>query len=99
MAQFITIPPFAPEGALSNPVRALGPPLQSGTVVVDTYYSATDPLYARWLYVGTTGNINYMKWDGTTQVITNVAAGVWHPIPSLQILAASTTAGGLVWGQ
>lgn len=98
MAQLIDITAFAPESIMSNPVRSLCGPLQTGTVTLDTYYSATEPVYARWLYVGTTGNVNYMKYDGTTQILTNIAAGVWHPILSIQILTASTTAGGLVWG-
>lgn len=52
----------------------------------------------RWLYVGVTGNVSYVKWDGTTQILTNLAAGIFHPILSLQINSSGTTATGIVVG-
>lgn len=52
----------------------------------------------RWLYVGTTGNVSYVKWDGTTQVLVGLAAGVFHPIYSLMVNSAGTTASNIVAG-
>lgn len=52
----------------------------------------------RWLYVGVTGNVSYVKWDGTTQVLTGLAAGIFHPIYSLMINSSGTTATGIVVG-
>lgn len=52
----------------------------------------------RWIYVGTTGDLSYVKWDGTTQVLVGLAAGVWHPIYSLMINSVSTTASNIVVG-
>ncbi len=52
----------------------------------------------RWLYIGATGNVSYVKWDGTTQVLIGLAAGVWHPIYSLMINGTGTTATGIVVG-
>ena len=52
----------------------------------------------RWLYIGTAGDVSYVKWDGTTQVLTGLAAGVFHPIYSLMINSAGTTATNIVVG-
>jgi len=52
----------------------------------------------RWLYVGVTGNVSYVKRDGTTQVLTGLAAGVFHPIYSLMINSSGTNATGIVVG-
>lgn len=52
----------------------------------------------RWIYVGVTGNVSYVKWDGTTQVLANLVAGVWHPIYSLMINSSGTTATSIVVG-
>jgi hypothetical protein len=52
----------------------------------------------RWLYVGVTGDVSYVKWDGTTQVLVGLAAGVFHPIYSLMINSAGTTATSIVVG-
>ena len=88
----IDIPPFDAQGALTNPVRSLGGVNQSGSVVVGTDYG----VQATWLYIGVTGNITVKKWDGTTQVYSNIAAGVYHPIHSIAITAATAT--NMVWG-
>ncbi len=52
----------------------------------------------RWLYVGVTGDVSYVKWDGTTQVLVGLAAGVFHPIYSLQINSVGTSATSIVVG-
>jgi hypothetical protein len=54
--------------------------------------------YARWLYVGATGNVSIVCWDGSTQLLTGIAAGIWHPIFTIMINSSGTTASGLLWG-
>ena len=93
LQNFTVIPPLDPNNFTAQ-VRNLGGVGRTGTVTADVAYGE----YARWLYVGVSGNISFVKWDGTTQVITNVVAGVWHPILTLMITSANTTATGLVWG-
>ena len=94
----VDVPPLDPLG-YTGPVRILGGVARTGTVVLDTYYGATGvPEFARWLYVGVTGNVSYVKWDGTSQTLVGLAAGVWHPIYSKMINTAATTATNLVWG-
>lgn len=96
--QLIDIPPLDPLG-YTGPVRTLGGVARTGSVTLDTYYGTNGGVeFARWLYVGTTGNVSFMKWDGTSQTINNLTAGVWHPIYSIKINTAGTTALNLVWG-
>ena len=90
-----TIPPLDPYG-FTGPVRVMAGVARSGNVTLDTPYG--NPEYARWLYVGVAGNVTYVKWDGTTQALTGLAAGVWHPIYSVQVNSSGTTATNLVWG-
>ena len=68
--------------------------LRTGTVTTNIDFDE----YARWLYVGVTGNISYVKWDGSSQTLSNVTGGVWHPICAVRVNSAGTTASGLVWG-
>ena len=71
----------------------------NGDVVVDTLYGPNGSVeFARWLYVGVTGNVSYRKWDGTDQTLIGLAAGVWHPVFSIMVNSAATTATSLVWG-
>ena len=78
----------------TGPTRTMAGVARTLNPTLDTPYGEK----MRWLYVGTTGNISYIKWDGTTQVLTNLVAGVFHPIYTLQINSASTTASGIVVG-
>lgn len=89
----VVVPPLDPHG-YTGPVRMLNGPARTGTVTLDAHFGE----YARWLYVGVTGNITYVKWDGTTQLLSNVAAGIWHPIYCVQVNTAGTTATNMVWG-
>lgn len=89
----IELPRLDPNN-FTGPIRELSGPARSANVSTDTPYGE----FARWLYVGITGNISYVKWDGTTQVLVNVAQGMWHPIHSIMINSAGTTASELVWG-
>lgn len=80
----------------TGPVRELAGPVRTGLVVFDIAYGE----FARWLYVGTTGNLSYVKWDGLTETLVGLAAGVWHPIHSIMVNTAGTTipAASLRWG-
>ena len=92
------VPPLDPN-AYTGPTRVMSGVARTGDVVLDTPYGATGiPEYARWLYVGVTGNVSYVKWDGTSQTLVGLAAGIWHPIYSTRINTAGTTATSLVWG-
>lgn len=92
------IPPLDPYG-YTGPVRVLGGVARSANVTLDSPFGSTGvPEFGRWLYVGVTGNVTYVKWDGTTQTLANLAAGVWHPIYAKQVNTSGTTATNIVWG-
>ena len=93
MVATVSVPPLDPY-AYTGPVRVMAGVARTGVVTLDTAYGE----FARWLYVGTTGNITIVKWDGTTQALLGLAAGVWHPIYSIQVNTAGTTALNIVWG-
>lgn len=96
--QLIDIPALDPFG-YTGPTRVMSGVARTGDVTLDTYYGSNGSVeFARWLYVGTTGDVSYTKWDGTNQTLTGLAAGVWHPIYSIRVNTASTTAANLVWG-
>ncbi len=84
----------------TGPARLLAGVGRTGTVTYDTPYSAPNTEFARWIYVGTSGALSYIKWDGSTETLPNLAAGVWHPILSVQINSSGTTiaANQLRWG-
>lgn len=95
---YVDVPPLDPF-AYTGPVRVMSGIARTGTVTLDTAYGTNGSLeFARWLYVGGSGNVTYVKWDGTTQQLIGLAAGVWHPIYSTQVNTAGTTATNLVWG-
>jgi hypothetical protein len=96
--QLCNIPALDPN-AYTGPTRVMSGVARTGTVTNDTYFGANNSVeFARWLYVGVTGDVSYTKWDGTNQTLTGLAAGVWHPIFSIKINSAGTTATGIVWG-
>jgi hypothetical protein len=96
--QLVTVPPLDPSG-YTGPTRVMSGVARTGDVVLDTFYGTNGAVeFARWLYVGTTGDVSYMKWDGTSQTLVGLAAGVWHPIYSIKINTAGTGASDLVWG-
>lgn len=78
----------------TGPSRIMSGPVRMRDVVLDTAYGE----FATWLYVGVTGNISIVEWDGTTQVLVGLVAGVWHPIYSIMVNSAGTTATNIVWG-
>ena len=96
--QLVVVPPLDPN-AYTGPTRVMSGVARTGTVTLDTMYGTNGQVeYARWLYVGVTGNVSYRKWDGTDQTLIGLVAGVWHPIFSIQVNTAATTATNLVWG-
>jgi hypothetical protein len=99
MATQLCVVPALDPNIFTGPTRVMAGIARTGTVTLDTFYGANGAVeFARWLYVGVTGNLTYTKWDGTTQTLVGIAAGVWHPIFSLSVLSAGTTASSLVWG-
>lgn len=83
----------------TGPSRQMSGVGRTGDVALGVAYGTNGATeYARWLYVGVTGNVSYVKWDGTTQVLVGLAAGVMHPIFSIAINSAGTTATSIVWG-
>jgi hypothetical protein len=85
--------------AYTGPTRVMAGVARTGDVVLDTPYGLLGAAeFARWLYVGVTGNVSYVKWDGTSQTLVGLAAGVWHPIYSLLVNSVGTTATSIVWG-
>ena len=96
----LSLPRFDKNKALFEASRTLCAPIDTGNVTTNTPYggNSANPIYARWLYVGVAGNVTYVKWDGTTQLLSNMAAGVWHPVCSVQVNTTGTTATNLVWG-
>lgn len=101
---FSFVPPLDPN-IYSAQVRVLGGPARTGPVIYGTGFtnSTTPPgvqEFSRWMYVGTSGDLAYTKWDGTTELLPNLAAGIWHPIYAVNVLAAGTTIAALQlrWG-
>lgn len=54
--------------------------------------------YMRWIYVGVGGDVSYVKCDGTTEIMVNLAQGVWHPVLSVQINSTGTSATDIIVG-
>lgn len=96
--QLVNVPALDPN-AYTGPTRVMSGVARTGNVTLDTMYGDNGSVeFARWLYVGVTGNISYRKWDGTDQTLIGLAAGVWHPVFSILVNTAGTTATGVVWG-
>ena len=81
-------------GSFTGPTRTMSGVARTMNAVADTQYGEK----MRWMYVGVSGNVSYVKWDGTTQVLVGLAAGVFHPIYSLMINSSGTTATNIVVG-
>jgi hypothetical protein len=92
------IPALDPS-TFTGPTRTMAGIARTGNVTVDVPYGTNGfSEFALWLYVGAAGDVSYIKWDGTSQTLVGLAAGVWHPIYSLVVNSAGTTATSLVWG-
>lgn len=90
---YLNIPPLDPNNFTAQ-VRNLGGIGRTLNPTPGTPYGE----FMRWIYVGVTGDVSYVKWDGTTQVLTNLVAGVAHPFLSVMINSSGTTATGIVVG-
>lgn len=88
----ITIPPLDPN-LKTGPSRIMSGPVRIRSVTLDTPYGE----YATWLYVGGSGDVSILCWDGTSITLTGLVAGVWHPIYSLSVNSAGTTATNILW--
>jgi hypothetical protein len=96
--QLVDVPPLDPN-AYTGPTRIMSGVARTGDVTLDTLYGPNGSVeFARWIYIGTTGALSYVKWNGATQVLSGIAAGVWHPIYSIKVNTAGTTATNIVWG-
>lgn len=89
----VDVRPLDPNG-FTGPARIVSGVCRMRSATLDTPYRE----FARWLYVGTTGDVSIIEWDGTTIVIPGLAAGIWHPIYSISINSVGTTATGILWG-
>jgi hypothetical protein len=99
MALTTLLVPALDPNAFTGPTRVMAGVARTGNVTLDTPYGSNGfPEFARWLYIGVAGDVTYVKWDGTTQTLVGLAAGVWHPIYSLQVNTTGTTATSLAWG-
>lgn len=95
---YVTIPALDPN-IFTGPTRNMSGVARTLIPTLDQGYGSNGALeFMRWLYVGVTGNVSYRKWDGTDQTLVGLAAGVWHPIYSVMINTAGTTATSIVVG-
>ncbi len=96
--QLQNIPPLDPN-AYTGPTRVMSGVARTGDITPDILYGDRGTVeFARWLYVGGSGDVSYTKWDGTNQTLTGLVSGVWHPIFSIKVNTLGTTATSLVWG-
>lgn len=89
---FLDVQPIDPN-LKTGPSRIMSGPVRIRTATPDAAYGE----FATWLYVGVTGNVNITEWDGTTVTLVGLAAGVWHPIYSVKVNSAGTTASSILW--
>lgn len=54
---------------------------------------------ARGIYVGVSGNLKVTFTDGTTVTLTNLIAGVWHPMEVEKVFDTGTTADEIFGGK
>lgn len=50
------------------------------------------------VYVGTSGNIEVVYANGTTDTIRSLAGGVWHPMEVIQYTSGGTTVEDIRFG-
>lgn len=96
--QTVSIPALDPN-IFTGPTRNMSGVCRTADVTLNTAYGENGQIeFMRWLYVGVSGSVSYVKWDGTTQVLAGLVAGVWHPIYSIKINSSGTTATSIVVG-
>lgn len=91
LIQVQSVPPL--DGNLfTGPTRAMSGPARYITPTLDTQYGEK----MQWVYIGVTGNLSFVAWDGTVVTLVGLAPGVFHPIKSLMINSTGTTATDIV---
>jgi len=70
---------------------SLSYPIQGGFPVTPSD-TADLAQMARGLFVGVAGNVKITYADGTTDTLTNLVAGVWHPMYVKRVYSTGTTA-------
>jgi hypothetical protein len=83
----LNVPPLDPN-LKTGPSRIMSGVVRTLAPTPDVQYGE----FMTWLYIGVTGDVSYVKWDGTTETLVGLAAGVWHPIFSVMINSSGTTA-------
>ena len=61
--QYLNVPPLDPN-LKTGPTR-----IMSGVVRTMTPSDTAYGEFMTWLYIGTAGDISYVKWDGTTETL------------------------------
>ena len=87
------VPPFDGNN-FTGPTRAMAGVARVLSPTNDVPYGEK----MRWLYIGVTGNVSAVMYNGTTQIFVGLAAGVFHPIYTLMINSSGTTATSIVVG-
>jgi len=89
---------FNPEFGVNPQTRSVGSIYETGAVTYDAYFG--ENVLSRFIYVGTSGNLSYVKENGATETLPNLVAGVWHPIAAQKINSSGTSiaADQLRWG-
>ena len=85
--KLLNVPPLDPY-LKTGPTRIMSGVVRTLSPTPDVQYGE----FMTWMYVGVLGNVSYVKWDGTTETLPGLAAGVWHPIYSVMINSSGTTA-------
>lgn len=85
--KLLNVPPLDPN-LKTGPTRIMSGVVRTLSPTVDIQYGE----FMTWLYVGVSGDVSYVKWDGTTETLMGLAAGVWHPIYSVMINSVGTAA-------
>ena len=95
MALTISVVPPLDPNLYTGPsrIQASGP-VRIRAVTADTPYGE----FATWLWVGTSGDVSIVCWDGTTIILNGVVAGEWIFTGSIMVNSSGTTATEIRWG-
>lgn len=96
----VPIYPFDPN-LLTGQIRGLSFPTIQRPLIFDEQYTFNGTLtFARWLYVGQTGNVTFLDWSGVSVTLPNMAAGFWQMATSIMVTSVGTTVpqNMLLWG-
>lgn len=96
--QTINIPALDPN-LFTGPTRNMSGVARTMNPTADVAYGTNGNVeFMRWMYLGVGGDVSYVKWDGTSQTLVGLLAGIWHPIYSMKINSSGTTASSIVVG-